>query len=659
MLARRLQSPQATEYRMSSASKTPGMERLLVVAAFALALFFLATALVAIANFAWRQPMFDQFRVYENFINLPFPRSLWQLDNGHRPILPALVRVADIHLFGSRQLLQIAFGVTCALTTALAVALCAWRDPAAPAATRAGGVLAAIVAVFWLANARELLHSHEMVQAYASTLSVTLAALCTWRAHRGAPLRWMLLATLACIAATFSFGSGIASFIAVLVVGLLLRLPRRALLLPAAALAACLGLYVFVLPGEGSVREVLAFRPLDSLLTSARWLASPWVNGWLGVGQEPLHAWVGDYMQQSRPGRVLAWSADLANALPGADWRTTTSACLGLAGLAALAWAIVARLRWPQPTRLEVVALCLGVFTAASAGIIGLSRLNYLQLHAEQLFADRYLVWPCLFWLSLVLLALARLGQGSRGRISAVVAVIVLALPLLVTHRMYAGWAASVYRKAEQLAAAARSGVVDLSLYPVAADADAATVGRTLALLRERRLAMFGGGWQAVGEPWNGSLDMTAPLRAQLLQRDWVADAASERPALHFSGVIDAATPRPAGTRLLVLDAASQVRGHAQISFIAPQKSSLRLDLPLKRGFDGYIAGYDASQAYRLVAADFGSGRAWPVLEIPAEAPPPALPAEAAPSGVPAAPSAEAAATQLSSPQDAAASPEP
>ncbi|MCQ4164782.1 hypothetical protein [Tahibacter harae] len=607
------------------------MERLLVAAALALALFFLATALVAIANFAWRQPMFDQFRVYENFINLPFPSSLWQLDNGHRPILPALIRVADIHLFGSRQLLQIIFGSGCALATALTIALCAWRDPAAPAATRAGGVLAAVVAVFWLANARELMHSHEMVQAYASTLSVTLAALCTWRAQGGAARRWMLLATLACVAATFSFGSGIASFVAVLLTGLLLRLPRSVLLLPAAALAACLALYVFMLPGDGSVREVLAFRPLDSLLTSARWLASPWVNGWLGVGHDPLHAWVGEYMQQSRPGRVLAQSADLANALPGADWRTTTSACIGLLGLAALAWAVIARLRWSQPTRLEVIALCLGLFTAASAGIIGLSRLNYLQLHPDQLFADRYLVWPCLFWLSLVLLALARLHRLARGRIGAVAAVVVLALPLLVTHRMYAGWAASVYRKTEQLAAAARSGVVDLSLYPVAADADAATVGRTLALLRERRLAMFGGGWQAVGETWSGSLDAAAPLQAQLLQQAPVADAASARPALHFSGVLAAATPRPAGTRLLVLDAASRVHGYAQISFIAPHKSSLRLDLPAKRGFDGYIAGYDANQAYRLVAADFGSGRAWPVLEIPAAAAAPAIPAAPSP----------------------------
>lgn len=612
---------------MSSALKTPAMERLLVAAALALALLFLVTALIAIANFAWRQPMFDQFRVYENFINLPFPSSLWQLDNGHRPILPALIRVADIHLFGSRQLLQIAFGITCALATALAIALCAWRDPAAPAVTRAGGVLAAVAAVFWLANARELMHSHEMVQAYASTLSVTLAALCTWHAHGGAARRWMLLATLACIAATFSFGSGIASFVAVLLTGLLLRLPRSALLLPAAALGACLALYVFVLPGDGSVREVLAFRPLDSLLTSARWLASPWVTGWLGAGHDPLHAWVGDYMQQSLPGRVLAQSADLANALPGADWRTTSSAGIGLLGLAALAWAAIARWRWTQPTRLEVIALCLGLFTAVSSGIIGLSRLNYLQQHPDQLFADRYLVWPCLFWLSLVLLALARLRPAVRGRRGAVAAVIVLALTALVTHRMYAGWAASVYRKTEQLAAAARSGVVDLSLYPVAADADAATVGRTIALLRERRLAMFGGGWQAVGETWNGSLDAAAPLQAQLLQQEPVANAASAWPALHFSGVLAAATPRPAGTVLLVLDAASRVRGYAQISFIAPNKSSLRLDLPVKRGFDGYIADYDARQAYRLVAADFGNGRAWPVLEIPAPAPSPQIPA--------------------------------
>ena len=126
-------------------------------------------------------------------------------------------------------------------------------------------------------------------------------------------------------------------------------------------------------------------------------------------------------------------------------------------------------------------------------------------------------------------------------------------------------------------------------------------------------------------------MDTVAPLQAQLLEREPVTNAASDKPALHFSGVIDAATPRPAGTRLLVLDAASQVRGHAQISFIAPHKSNLRLDLPVKRGFDGYIADYEAGQSYRLVAADFGSGKAWPVLEIPAEAVPAEVPAATSP----------------------------
>lgn len=634
---------------MSSASKTPRIERLLVIAALAVALFFLATALVAIANFAWRQPMFDQFRVYENFINLPFPSSLWQLDNGHRPILPALIRVTDIHLFGSRQWLQILFGVSCALATALSIALCAWRDPALPALTRAAGVLAAVVAVFWLGNARELMHSHEMVQAYAATLSITLAALCTWRAHVGQPRRWMLLAALACVAATFSFGAGIASFVAVLGVGLLLRLPRAALLIPAVALAACLALYLFVLPGDGSVRGVLAFRPLDSLLTSARWLASPWVNGWLGVGEAPLHSWVGNALHSSPAGRLLGHSADFVNALPGADWRTSTSALIGLGGLAVLAWAVVARRRWTAPTQLEVVALSLGLFAAAASAIIGLSRLDYLQAHPDQLFADRYLVWPCLFWLALALLGLARLRHGARSRIGAALAVLALVLPLLLTHRLYAGWAATVYRKAEQLAAAARTGVVDLSLYPVAADADTATVGRTLALLRERRLAMFGDGWQAVGEHWSGSVDTAAPLQAQLLQREVVTNAASDKPALHFSGVIAAATPRPAGTRLLVLDAASQVRGHAQISFIAPHKSNLRLDLPVKRGFDGYIADYEAGQSYRLVAADFGSGKAWPVLEIGTEAAPAEIPA-AVPPALPQTPAATPAASAPQTP---------
>jgi hypothetical protein len=580
-------------------------ERLLTIAALAAAVFFLVTALCAMANFALRQPMFDQLRLYHTYLTLPFPHNAWQLENGHRPILPALVRLAEIVALQANQWLQIGFGLVCALGTAGIVAACGWRERTLAAPLRATAVLAAVAAVFWLANARVLMHGHEIVHAHLLTASVSVAALCVWRAHVTRTRRWVVAATVACAAGTFTFGAGIASFVAVLVLGVLLRLPRRWSWIPLAGLVLCLFVYLCVLPGDGAVREMITLRPLDSALVAARWLASPWITGWLGLADPPLYDWLGANTSRTGFGAVLRGTANMVDAIPGADWRTTTSALIGFAGLAALAWAVIGRLRrWERPTRLETVALVLGLFAASCAGVIGLGRVDYLHDHPDQVFADRYLVWPCLFWLSLGLLGLSRLARrGARAWIGAVLG-LSLVLPLLPTHRLYAGWAAAVSQRAERFAAAVRSGVVDAATLPPAADAPASTVIATLALLRERRLAMFAGGWLPPGAAWSGPVTGEADASARLLASEALVDAADARIALHFSGVLDDSVRARADAPLAILDAQRRLCGYAQLSFIRPGARALRLDVPARRGFDGYIAGYRSDETYELVFLD-------------------------------------------------------
>ena len=72
--------------------------------------WFLLTGLLEIINFGFRQPMFDQFKMYPNYLMLPFPDSVLQLENGHRPILPNLVQVAEAQWFSANQNLQLALG---------------------------------------------------------------------------------------------------------------------------------------------------------------------------------------------------------------------------------------------------------------------------------------------------------------------------------------------------------------------------------------------------------------------------------------------------------------------------------------------------------------------------------------------------------------------
>ncbi len=116
--------------------------------------FYLLTGLAMIAAFAWPQPFLDQFRLYPIYLELPFPENVLQRENGHRPIIPGLIRVLEIHWLGANQMLQIAFGAFCALATALCAAWIALREDRLARPLRLAGAMLAVMAVFWLGNAQ-------------------------------------------------------------------------------------------------------------------------------------------------------------------------------------------------------------------------------------------------------------------------------------------------------------------------------------------------------------------------------------------------------------------------------------------------------------------------------------------------------------------------
>jgi hypothetical protein len=582
------------------------------------------SGLIAIINFAWPHPMFDQYRLYTYYLGLPFPENVLQLENGHRPIVPALIRLAEIQWFSANQILQITFGTTCAFLTAAIVAITVWRERDVSMPIRAACFASAWISVFWLANARMLLHGNELVHAYLLTLCVVLGALAVYRASRGSSQAWMFAATMTCIVATFCFGPGIATFPALVVLAWLSRVPLRSLWSLPAGFAICIIVYLWALPGDGGVRGMLHLRPLESIAMAARWIASPWITAWLGFAEPSSYPWITDKSDSSSIISALKYSADTSQALLHLDWRFGGAMLIGLSGFGILAIALLRRLGRRSALGLsESLALTLAMFGAATSLVIGIGRLDYLIELPGQVFADRYLVWPCLFWLGcgmLLLLKFDRIGRPARA--VAIIVAVIVPIALLPTHESGVGWGALVYRNGQIAAIAARSDVIDGNRFYDDAAASRGDRLLTLRLLKERRLAMYA----APETEWLGrSVSLTAAdprVEIQFARVDAVNDVRDGSLAAHFDGTIATGlnVVRDGGA-LAVVDSHDRVTGFVVRSFLGSHKSSLRLNLPKKRGFDGYIRHYSPTETYRLVLLDPTAGIARPIARIPALSP--------------------------------------
>ncbi|HEY0180973.1 MAG TPA: hypothetical protein VGC30_15265, partial [Dokdonella sp.] len=470
---------------------------------------WLGSSLVAIANFAFRYPAFDQYRLYPGYLRLPFPANALQSENGHHPVLPTLVRLAELRWFAADQRLQIAVGVGTALATLLAIVWVVLRERSTAPAARAAACLLAVVALFWLGNARTLMHGYEAVHVYPTTLLGTLALLAAARARAGRAARRLALAGLACAGATFCFGGGLASFVAAALVAALGGARARALGVLGAAFAAAMLVYVFVLPGDAHVRAALSFDPLGVAAAMARWLSSPWMHAWLGDADAIARA----SSPHSAPVRVLAASAHVA-ALPfGADANMSRERfAVGALGIVAYACALAGA--WRTRATLgsaRLLAIGLATFTLATAAIVCLARVDLFTRLPGQVIADRYSPWPCLFWFALALYALAgAAATRARGRDArrALVAGGLVVFAFLPSQRTQAIWSSLVYRRVQLSAVAAQLGIgEDRPIYGPS-DASPALALDTLDLLKRAHLSMFAEpayalvehGWQAPDE---------------------------------------------------------------------------------------------------------------------------------------------------------------
>lgn len=420
-------------------------------AALACRIVALGSVVAGVVLMLWAAPQVpyaDAWRLYAKLLDSPFAAGVVSADNGHREILPNLVRWTELHAFGGSQWLGIGIGALLALTAA-AIWSRAIARAGVSADARAAATLIAVLGIFWIGNERALAHAHESVRVYLIVACLLLALTRVAPDRTGA--RATLVAAALALTATLSFGSGIASFAAVAIVMLLARATPIAWCVWLASLVIAAVLY---LGGAGpAVTGTVTIDPFGQAVLLARWLASPFVYVFWPILDPAIAARLPGAPLRAVAVTVADGYVAVFGPVQTSVWPQALIGALGLAMLSTATWRSAHAPQTTVPARR--VALGVAWFGLAVGGLIALSRSGYFVEFPDQLHAPRYMPWSSLFWAGLLTATLLR-----QHRRSAPVLALLVAGMLVPSSLWMAGLARSMQTHAERTATAAAVGLL-------------------------------------------------------------------------------------------------------------------------------------------------------------------------------------------------------
>lgn len=509
-----------------------------------LALLTAQFVLVGVGAMLWlspKVPYADPWRFLTTLSQLPFPASVFHVDNGHREVLPNLVKLAELRWFAASQWLQVLVGAAFALATFATLAHAVrdqYRDP-----VRYQALLCVFaLALFWLGNERTLTHGNESLHAYLITWC--LASGLGWLQRPGT--RSVVPAAGLGLLATFSFGTGIACFAAFALALWLLRAQWRqwVILIGGAALSA--GLYLL---GASGVAGGVQWSPMAQVPHLLRWLAAPLIYAAWPLIDPDVAAQVPTHIGPALVEPVARHWLSVFGPVETARWPWLA---IGGAGLVLFTWLLVkARQRHACP-RAVIVGLGLAAFGLAVGAVIVAARADYFtRLHPDQLVATRYLVWSSLFWGGL---AVAALGLATRQLRAVAIGAAVIAVLVLPSQLWMGRLAWTTRGTAEQVALGAAVGVLD-SAQPLG-ETVFEELRRALPHLQRQQAAMYA---------WPEMRRLEQPAAASGVEivaaRDWQTQDIGNRfgtPGQQVAFVADADADR-----LLIVDGHGRARGLA------------------------------------------------------------------------------------------------
>jgi hypothetical protein len=401
--------------------------RYFVFAAFA----YVILGVIAMLVLSPRVPYADAWQHYARLLSQPFPASVIAAENGHPELFANLLRLASLRWFGGDELLQILIGLLLALGCLAVLLLPLKRRYAVAPATRAAIALVLALGIFWLGNARALLHDNESLHVYSVLLCLAGAIVLLQVGRDQQPTYFRVLcASILCVLAALNFGSGSAAFVAVFSLLFVQRARLSSWLVVTVSLLFTLGIYALL---KGSSGVPLSLHPLDQSMLTLRTLASPLIYLFWPL-LDPIAA-------AALP-HALTPIGDIANAWTSIFGEVRRSVfpqvIFGAAFVLVLIWSTWRARRYPASFHaVGQLGFALAWFGLAVAGLIALTRFGYFVEFPEQVYAPRYLPWSTLAWAGLLIIMLSRRGAGKIVLVvAALVSIFALAAEVGMTITM-------------------------------------------------------------------------------------------------------------------------------------------------------------------------------------------------------------------------------
>lgn len=355
-------------------------------AALFLAVIYLVSGILFLCFSYWDATEQDFWRIYDFALNYSWLGSAVFKYNNHSIFFPALLWLLDLRFFHGQQLMLFVTSLVLLLLSTALLLIPVWRVWREDFTRTCLATLAVIFGSFWMGRAMITTSGGFSCIASMVTLGAAVAfpLLSRMRLENPAYWRTTILIISAAYLASFSFGTGLALWPTLWLLGWSMRLPRRSLMILLFASLVVLIIYRLLPPPDNN----LVFR------------ASADSPGLLSVASlKNLCLLIGAPLLYS----IAAWKGT----------RITlellqTSDGIWLAGVAGLIFSIavlVRRLirRDLQGDNIEFIGVALIAFSLCTIILVVSGRVLHFQKVPLDVVAPRYLFWSSLFWTGVVL----------------------------------------------------------------------------------------------------------------------------------------------------------------------------------------------------------------------------------------------------------------